>query len=228
VLRNPYTLASFALALAVLASPFTAAEAQLQPPAYVGPGTASIQEDWVLVVAKGDPANDGPQIQTYMSSVADSSLPYAWFMLNVRDNPYAGGGVQVQVWTYSDQLLASSTLGTAKLNTPNETIKWTQTLAVVPGSSTFQLIYTVSNTSSTTWGSFGLNSGLNAVFYADGQVAQNALTTYDPTVSVAKSRVGFQSNNVTSLGIVAIRQYDKNGKLLKTDTTSRPVNLSTQ
>src|SRR4051794_26759627 len=95
------------LALAVLTMSLISAEARAQT--YTAPGVASIQEDWVLVVAKGDPSNDGPQIQTYMSSVADSSLPYAWFMLNVRDNPFYGGGMQVQVWTYSDQLLTSAT-----------------------------------------------------------------------------------------------------------------------
>src|SRR4051794_16927139 len=177
------------LMLAAFSASFTTADAQAQ--SYVVGGTATIQEDWSLVVAKGDPTNDGPQIQTYMSAVTDSSLPYVWFMLNARDNPYSGGGMQVQVWTYSDQLLTSATSGTAKLNTPNETITWTQNLSLIPSSSNYQLAYSILNGSSTTWGSFGLLNGLNTVTYASGQVAWNALNTYDPSVSIAKSRVGW-------------------------------------
>ena len=78
------------LALVALASGLATAPAQAQ--FAVSPATQQIQEDWKLVVANGSPTNDGPQIMTYMSPVSDSSNPYAWFMLNVRDAPIRSRG----------------------------------------------------------------------------------------------------------------------------------------
>ena len=108
--------------LATLTALLTAGPAGAQT-YVVRPTTVTIEEDWKIVVAHGDAAKDGPQMMTYMSPVGDSSSPYAWFMLNVRDNPnpYTPGGLMIQVWDYADTLITSNTSGldTAKLNAAN-------------------------------------------------------------------------------------------------------------
>ena len=212
------------LALVALATGLAITPAQAQ--FAVSPATQQIQEDWKLVVANGSPINDGPQIMTYMSPVSDSSNPYAWFMLNVRDvpNPFAGGGMMIQVWNYSDNLLTSSisTGSTAKLNTANETITWTQRM--VSNKSTGQITYDIINGNSTTWSNFGSSQGLSSVTFS----GPTDLSKYSPQVSASKSRVGWMAGNVTSMTLVAVRQYDNGGGLIRTDTLNLAVNLTPQ
>ena len=190
-------------------------------------GCAQVQEDWKLVIAKGDPVGNGPQIMTYMSPASDSSQPYVWFMLNVRDapNPFTPGGLMIQVWNYSDSLLTSSTStqATAQLNTAGETITWTQRLTYNPR--TYQSTYDIINGSSTTWGAFGSSNGLAAI---TGTASFTSLAGYSPYVSVKNSRVAFQPNNVTSMTLVAVRQYDKGGNLIQSQNINLAVNLTPQ
>src|SRR4051794_29505600 len=118
------------LTLVILASavPHAASTQTLLSGFALKQGVQGIEEDWEVVLNTPDPTSNGPQIMTYMSPVGDTSKPYSWFMLNVRDapNPTAGGGMQIQVWTYADSLLTSSTWGTNQLNTTGEVIRWTQ------------------------------------------------------------------------------------------------------
>jgi hypothetical protein len=211
------------LALIALASGLATAPARGQ--FALSPATQQIREDWKLIVASGSPSNDGPQIMTYMSPVGDSSNPYAWFLLNVRDapNPFAGGGMMIQVWDYSDHLLTSSTstTATAKLNTANETITWTQRMA---WSKPTQITYDIINGSSTTWSTFGSSQGLSSVTFS----GPGDLSNYNPQVSASKSRVGWMAGNVTSMTLVAVRQYDGSGSFIRMDTLNLAVNLASQ
>ena len=210
--------------LATLTALLTAGPAGAQT-YVVQPTTATIEEDWKIVVAHGDAAKDGPQMMTYMSPVGDSSSPYAWFMLNVRDNPnpYTPGGLMIQVWDYADTLITSNTSGldTAKLNAANETITWTQELAwASPNSFGYQIF----NGSSTTWGTFGSLQGMSAVNFT----GPGSLNGYSPYVSVKNSRVGWMASNVTSMTLLTVRQIDKQGKVLQADTLNLAVNLAPQ
>src|SRR4051812_17065807 len=148
------------LALAALASGLATAPARAQ--FTIATGMSEIQEDWQLVIAQGDSAREGPQIMTYMSPVSDASKPYAWFLINVRDQPnaYTPGGLQVQVWDPSNSTLVTSltsSYDTAQLNTPNETITWTQRMVCNPLEAQ-PISYTIQNGNSTTWGTFGAYS----------------------------------------------------------------------
>jgi hypothetical protein len=208
-------LALTALALGQMTGP---AQAQYT----VLTNASQIQEDWQLVVAKGDPTFNGPQIMIYMSPVSDTSIPYAWLMLNVRDapNPYSPGGNMIQVWDYSNNLITSctNTANTAQLNTTNETITWTQQLAL--NKKTGQTSYDVIAANSKTWGDF--SNALTPVTF-NGPASMSG---YDPNVSVKNSKVAWQADNVTSLSLLTVRQYDSDGKLLKTDNVNLPVNLT--
>jgi hypothetical protein len=209
------------LVLAALAAGFLTTPARAQ--FTIRAGTAQIQEDWKLVVAQGDTLKNGPQIMTYMSSVGDSSAPYTWFLLNVRDAPnaYASGGAMVQVWDYSDKLITSNTPATtAALNTTNETITWTQRMVIDPitRATTWDIISFVS----TTWGS--TSTSQVPVTYS----GSTDFTTYAPNVSASKSRVGWMASNVTSMTLLTVRQYDNKGKLLATDSMNLSVNLTPQ
>ena len=213
------------LVLAPLASWLISGTAHAQYVVY--PTTREIREDWKLVVAQGDTANNGPQIMTYMSPVSDTSDAYAWFLINVRDNPnpFTPGGLMVQIWDYSDKLVASSTStqATAQLNTANETITWTQRLYYNSAKST--LTQEILGGASTTWGTFGSSNSLAPITYTTG-IAN--LSGYDPHVSASKSRVGWQANNVTSLTLVQVRQYNSKGSLVSTDNVNLTVNLAPQ
>src|SRR4051794_6640768 len=172
--RNLSVLAVAALALGTCTEP---ARAQYS----IVTGTVEIQEDWKLVIAQGDTAKEGPQIMTYMSPVSNASTPYAWFLINVRDRPnvYSPGGLQVQVWDPSnDVLLASATFSgsTAALNAANETITWTQKLTCST-SSTPPITYSILTGSSTTWGNFASFAGASTLNFS----GPTSLNGYSPS-----------------------------------------------
>ena len=135
-------------------------------------------------------------------------------MLNVRDvpNPYTPGGLQIQIWNNSDTPLASSTstLATAELSNSNEEITWTQRI-VMKDTTIFEVV----DGHSTTWGTFGSapGQGLAAITLS----GTTSLSTYDPQVSVTLSRVGWMANNVTSMTLLRVRQYDSTGNKLTPD-----------
>jgi hypothetical protein len=142
-----------------------------------------------------------------MSPVSDGSSPFVAFNLNYRQYPsFSPGGVQLQVWS-GQNLLSTSTHRQAQLNTPNEKITWTQTMAAAGG----QINYSIKSGQSTTWGPFG-NSRWSVSFAS----TLAALDGYSPDTSVAKSGVTWQSDHVTSLKLVQVRYY-ANGNLISTD-----------
>ena len=179
----------------------------------------SVQEDWQLVVDTPDTTDAGPQITSMMSPVADGSTPFVDFDLNYCEIPeFSPGGLQIQIWDDNANSLGSSTQGSAQLNTPNETITWTQTMSVSNGS----VVYGVTNGQSTTWGKFGQDQGLLSVSFPS---TVTDMSKYSPTISVSRSAVSWQANRVTSLTLKQVRYY-ANGVLLSTDTTQRSVTLT--
>lgn len=173
-----------------------------------------VEEDWVLVVATPDAAANGPQITTSMSPSGDVTVgPFVAFDLNYREYPsYTQGGMQVQVWSGSN-LLSTSTQGSNQLNTPNETITWTQFQSLQAGTVT----YGINNGQSQTWGKFGQGNGLLNVTFPS---TLSSLAGYSPDVSVSHSGATWESNHVSSLSLVQVRYYS-GGQLILTDTTRR-------
>jgi hypothetical protein len=72
---------------------------------------------------------------------------------------------------------------------------------------------------------FGTGAGLPSVVYTTGN---KDLTGYSPNVSVQNSKVAWQANNVTSLTLLRVRQYDSKGNLISSSDMNLAVNLSPQ
>jgi hypothetical protein len=86
------------------------------------------------------------------------------------------------------------------------------------------ITFDVLNGNSTTWGTFGSGQDLGAVTLS----GTYNLNTYNPSVSAQKARVGWQANNVTSMKLLTVRQYDKDGNFVSTTTMNLSVNLTPQ
>jgi hypothetical protein len=204
-----------ALAAAALVALLAADGRAQTPPA----NTDQVEEDWQVVIATPDPTGVGPQLSTAMSPVADGSTPSFVFDLNYQDYPtFTSGGMQAQVWD-GDQLLSASSRGSGSLATTGETITWTQRMKIASGTVTFA----VDSGRSTTWGKFGQGQQLNVG--TSFTTTLNSLKNYRVTTSVAASGVGWEPNRVTSMTLLKVRYY-AGGKLLSTDNTARPVDLT--
>jgi hypothetical protein len=211
-MRTPSKKLVLLLAVFILAGPISMGQTPPPPP-------DKVEEDWQLVIATPDPTNVGPQITTCMSPVSDNSTPFVAFDLNYRDFPsFQPGGMLVEVYDTQGNILQSDSQGSDTLQTPNETITWTQRLHYLGGGS---LLYKVLNGQSTTWGQFGVNQGLDPVSF---NASITSLSGYKPDTSVAKSGVTWQSNRVTSMTLLRVRYYS-NGVLISTDNTPRSITL---
>jgi hypothetical protein len=187
-----------------------------QPPTCGGttPVADTVEEDWQLVVATPDPVGIGPQITTCMDPDPSTPPTFIAFDMNYVEYPaFSPGGMQVQVWS-SGNVASYASQGTAQFNTPNETVTWTQHMSIRAG----QVKYRIKNGQSTTWGAFG----------GGGTLSVNLPTTltdmgaYDPSDSVKRSGVSWESNLVQSLTLVQVRYY-ANRQLISTDKTPKVV-----
>jgi hypothetical protein len=151
-----------------------------------------------------------------MTPNRDEPSRFVAFSLNYRLRPTPqAGGLQVLAWS-GEELLAQATEGDAPLDTPDETISWTQRLAITAG----ELEYRVQSGQSTTWGSFGADDQL-VVRCATGD---EDLAGYDPDQSAERSAATWQGDHVASMTLVRVRLY-RGAQLLETIETARPVDL---
>jgi hypothetical protein len=181
-----------------------------------------VEEDWQVVIASPNPDESGPQLTTCMSPASDGSTPFVAFDLNYRDYPsFQPGGLQAKVYsngTVTASVTDSSSQGEDLLQTPNETITWTQRMSLTAGNT---VTYSVVIGKSTAWGAFGPGQGLDPVSFT---APITSLAAYSPTTSVAKSGVGWQSNRVSQMTLLRVRYYS-GGQLIATDNTPRPIIL---
>jgi hypothetical protein len=177
-----------------------------------------IEEDWALVVGTPDPINHAPGVKMIMSTQGDLLGYSADYNINFNKsgNPstFTPGGYSIDLCrpTNSTPITSVGPVNTL-LNTPGETLTWTQRLRLNNGTLSFSL----RNTSSTTWGS---TIGKLLSVYTTGCPLAD-LTGYDPNFSVAQSGPIWWANRVTSLTLNQVRYYDATGLLLSTDTTVR-------
>lgn len=175
------------------------------------PTVVRVEEDWEMVVATPDMASDAPQVTCMISPVGTVGGLYAAFELNHRSLPsYQAGGLQLQVWNGETMVLSRDAPITALMNTPGETVSWTQSM-MTNGSN---LVFEVLNGRSTTWGGFGGQGYLQAVVSAT--VA--SLNGYQPEVSVSNSSVGYAGNRVQSLVLKRVRYFTTDGQILVDNT----------
>jgi hypothetical protein len=174
-----------------------------------------VEEDWQLVVGQPDSNTAGPQIACTMSPFADISDTYFTLEVNHQSMPYwAPGGLTIHQWSGESLVQSMNRSNRAVMQTPDETVTWTQVLDVQGGTLTFQ----VKNGSSTTWGDFGRSNH----FKLQTSSSPSNLNAYTPGVSSARSGVAFASNRVKSLKILSIRGTLSDGTTA-TDNTIRVV-----
>lgn len=174
-----------------------------------------VEEDWRLVVSVPDADTNAPQISSVLAPTADVDAGYAEFDLNHHSQPaYRPGGMQLQVWSGDRPIVVNNDPDGGMFQSQNETVTWTQTMALDDGELTFGVV----NGVSTTWGAFGGNQRLQIRVAA----ALSSLNGYDTAVSTANSGIGYASNRVQILQITAVRRYTSDGRVIE-DKSSRNV-----
>jgi hypothetical protein len=184
------------------------------PPSFDEPPTIDrIEEDWELIIKSTDVPAAGPQITTTMCPGPQEDHPDVNFNLNYRAYPdFVPGGLEIQACDGQD-VLATTTSRNGVLQTENETITWTQRITLSGGSVEYQ----VRSGQSTTWGSFG-GEELSVSFTS----GLSDLSGYDSEVSLNKSGVGWQSDHVASMRLMAVRSYSGD-MLISTNNTPRTI-----
>jgi hypothetical protein len=173
-----------------------------------------VEEDWELVVGQPDADSTAPQVTCVTSPLGDLSGLHASVELNHQTQPdFGSGGVNLQLWNGEDSAGTRESVPRGLLNYANETVRWTQAMSLTE----YGLRFSV-NGDSTTWGHFGGDGTLKATL----STSLSNLNAYRPSVSVAKSGVGFASNRVTRLVLKEVRYYSSQN-LLARDTTERVV-----
>jgi len=174
-----------------------------------------VEEDWELVIGEPDANSAGPQIACTMSPWGDIANTYFTLEINHQSVPYwQPGGLTIHQWSGEWLVQSMNRQDRSIMQTPDETVTWTQVLDVTNGLLTFQ----VKNGHSTTWGTFGTSGYFKIQTWA----GPNDLNSYSPTVSASRSGVAYASNRVKSLKILRVRGTLDNGATA-TDNTVRVV-----
>lgn len=172
------------------------------------PTIVRVEEDWTLNVTSPQQGICAPQLTTVISPTADTNSIYAALDVNHRALPdFAGGGLQLQLWNNESAENYVNLPNDSMLNyrEAQETITWTQTMALQGGVLTFQVI----NGNSQTWGPFGGGDDLKV------SVASSLadLNKYDPAVSVRNSGISYAANRVRSLTLTKVRWITSTGQV---------------
>jgi hypothetical protein len=175
---------------------------------------ARVEEDWELFVNQPDAALNGPQV-TCVISPQTMTDAYCAFDINYHTQPdYLAGGLQMHVWNPNTPIITCDFPASGIMQQANETVTWTQTMALANGVLSFSVV----NGQSATWGSFG-----GAGEQLSVNVTAENLNGYNPEVSLENSGVSFASNLVTTLTLKAVRWYAADGTLIMQDTTPQLV-----
>ena len=174
-----------------------------------------VEEDWELVIGTPDPNSDAPQITCVISPSGNVESLHAALELNAQSLPvFAPGGLQLQVWDGEVALSDRKFPSVAVLEHADETIGWTQSVELTDGN----LVFEITNGTSTTWGNFGGQGYLKAI--VSSTLAD--LGGYDPAVSTANSGVSYAGNRVKSLVLKRVRLITSTGEQVE-DATARVV-----
>jgi hypothetical protein len=159
-----------------------------------------VEEDWRLVVSEPDTLLVSPQVTCTISPSGNLNSDYAVFDVNLRNFPsYEAGGVQLQLWNGDSAVSSIRSKSGVALQGANEEISWTQRMTIQDNHLSFEVV----DGQSTTWGAFGDGSSISVTKETD----LDDLNGYSPELTVENSGVGFGSNRVGSLTLVAIRLY---------------------
>jgi len=174
-----------------------------------------VEEDWELVVATPNPTSTAPQVTCALSPTSDVDAVYAAFELNHQSQPaFTPGGMQLQIWNNETPVSSHKFPQAGQMATPNETVRWTQTMALESGTLQFE----ITGGTSTTWGNFGGQGYLKAAVNTN----LTDLNAYDPAVSVSNSGIGYAANRVEKLALKQVRVTLADGQVV-VDATERLV-----
>jgi hypothetical protein len=173
-----------------------------------------VEEDWELIVGDVDAETVAPQITCTLSPRGDLDGSYATFELNHASVPsFSPGGLNLHTWAGSFRTQSQSNDSAARFQSANETVRWTQVMAIWEG----KLVFAIKNGQSQTWGDFG-GSGM----ICSATTNLTSLASYSPDDSVRNSGVGYASNRVQSLKLKQVRRTSDAG-VTATDQTVRTV-----
>ncbi len=175
-----------------------------------------VEEDWELVVADPDASRLGPQVTTTMRPMDAPHAPTFAFHLNHGEPSDVGLSVDAIVLDSHSRTVLHSPGPRGAMNTPGESVAWTQRLQVLDG----RLCYEVREGSSSTWGRFGPGEGLDL----ERPTPLADLSGYDARASSADSGAGWLGERVGSLTLKSVRYYS-HGLLVRVDAAPRPSRL---
>ena len=170
-----------------------------------------IEEEWKLVLDTPNTTGDSPQ---FCSSFDLGNGAYFVTTWNYRTDPeYVAGGIQLQVWK-DGEMVGSTTLDLAELNTNNDTITWKHIYRVQGTDVDMRIV----GVNSQTWGN---NINTTSVSLTSAGVAN--FNQYDPQKSCSESGISLGANRVSWFGMTGVTVYDEKGRRMGQDSTQRPV-----
>jgi hypothetical protein len=178
-----------------------------------------VEEEWELVLLDPAPMMNAPQVTCFISPTGNLDTLYGALEINQQTMPaYVAGGIQLQVWSGPFPLVHKEIPDSKVLSTAQERITWKIIMETQGSTLKFQVLAAASST----WGDFSGGDHLMAVINPSIFTPVRNLNAYTPTLSVAKSCVGFASNRVQSLALTIVRRIMSNGDVYE-DATRRPV-----
>jgi len=168
-----------------------------------------LEESWEIKIRAADADIQAPQVSTVMTPDSRQNGDYFVFNLNHATQPeFSGGSMQVHCWQFDELFAYNLPLEFGFLRPGEESVTWTQCLELRDGN----LIYTVGDGSSRTWGDFGGEEALRISMPSSLQ----DLNGYSSDETVSGSEVGFAGNRVDRLVLNSVKYYGKNGLVKQT------------
>jgi hypothetical protein len=177
----------------------------LSPGIALAEDIVSIEEQWELSVGGPIPERSAPQVTMTMCPTDNLECHYFVFALNHWSHPdFAPGGVQLQHW-HGDEIVSSHP-GPADvpLDTEDETVSWTQRIAIEDGTITFEVV----DGTSESWGDFGGSGYLKKSL----STSLSNLNGYRPAISLNESGISYAGNRVSSLVLKRLVWVTANGE----------------
>jgi hypothetical protein len=173
-----------------------------------------IEEDWEMVVNDPDPTNYCPQV-TFFTSPTNSDSTYFQLQMNyAADDEFSGGGFHVAAVHNESIVDEARSVTRLALQTDGDHIRWTSVMAVFDNA----FFFAVRDGHSDEWGTFGGPNYL--VEMPAGSV--DDLAHYTPQESLDTVDIGFGANRVSSLKLLRVRVYYKNGNSITIAVNGSP------
>jgi len=170
-----------------------------------------VEEDWELILDEPDSNSAAPQTTCVFTPDGSVNSVHATFEINYQGLPkFVAGGLRLQIWDGEIPIESQKFPNDSVMATRGEIVRWTQTMRIHNS----QLVFEVTNGTSTTWGKFGGEGYLKA----NVNTSKLDLNNYDVAACVKNSGIGYARNQVKSLLIKKVRMYTADGRVIEDDT----------